>query len=197
MIRTCLLFFARKLSRLFQRTPHNMTTTLPEVASTTRFTGGKHLTFMLGDEFYGIPVLTVREIIRMVDITAVPRMPDYIRGVINLRGKIIPVIDLRLKFMLAPAESTERTCIIVVQVKLPTGASTQTGLIVDAVEEVANINASEIEETPDFGQAIETKYIVGMAKIKGAVKTLLDIDRVVSGDRLESIGVSQTPSQNS
>ena len=142
---------------------------------------------MLGDEYYGIPVLTVREIIRMVDITAVPRMPEFIRGVINLRGKIIPVLDLRLKFGLPKAETTERTCIIVVQVKLASGTAAQTGLIVDAVEEVANISATEIEETPDFGAAVDTRYIVGMAKIKGAVKTLLDVEKIIGGEIPESL----------
>jgi purine-binding chemotaxis protein CheW len=168
-----------------------MTTTLSEATpSATRAQAGKHLTFMLGNEFYGIPVLTVREIIRMVDITSVPRMPEFIRGVINLRGKIIPVLDLRLRFDLK-AETTERTCIIVVQVKLPSGATTQTGLIVDAVEEVANIAPAEIEETPDFGSVVDTKYIVGMAKIKGEVKTLLDIDKVICGESLEKAQFNQ------
>jgi purine-binding chemotaxis protein CheW len=158
-------------------------TTLPEMAaSALRGQAGKHLTFMLGNEFYGIPVLTVREIIRLTDITTVPRMPEYIRGVINLRGKIIPVLDLRIKLDLPTAETTERTCIIVVQVKLATGIVAQTGLIVDAVEEVVNIGASEIEETPDFGSAVNTNYIVGVAKIKGAVKMLLNIDKVICGD---------------
>ena len=156
--------------------------TLQEPGSaTTRAEAGKHLTFMLGDEYYGIPVLTVREIIRMLDITAVPRMPDYIRGVINLRGKIIPVIDLRIRFGLSAAESSARTCIVVVQVKAANGVVTQTGLIVDAVEEVANIAQGEIEDTPDFGSTVDTKYIVGMAKIKGEVKALLDIEQVIGG----------------
>lgn len=155
-------------------------TTETELAS-ARTRTGKHLTFMLGKEYYGIPVLTVREIIRMVDITSVPRMPEYIRGVINLRGKIIPVLDLRLRFDLPKAETTERTCIIVVQAKLG-GTLTQTGLIVDAVEEVANIAAADVEDAPDFGAAIDTRYIVGMAKIKGEVKTLLDIDQVIGAD---------------
>lgn len=140
---------------------------------------GKHLTFILAGEYYGIPVLAVREIIRMVDITAVPRMPEHIRGVINLRGKIIPVLDLRLRFGLPKAETTERTCIIVVQVRLASGALAQTGLIVDAVEEVASIPASEIESAPDFGASVDTRCIVGMAKVKGEVKTLLDIDQVI------------------
>jgi purine-binding chemotaxis protein CheW len=140
---------------------------------------GKYLTFILGKEFYGIRVLAVREIIRMVDITAVPRMPEFVRGVINLRGKIIPVIDLRIKFALGKAETAERTCIIVVQVKTASGTTNQTGIIVDAVEEVVSIAANEIEETPEFGAAVDTQYIVGMAKIKGQVKTLLDIEAVV------------------
>ncbi len=164
-----------------------MTTTDSETTLPTgRAQAGKHLTFVLGNEFYGIPVLAVREIIRMVAITTVPRMPEYIRGVINLRGKIIPVLDLRLRFGLPKTETTERTCIIVVQVKLLSGTTTQTGLIVDAVEEVTNIAPSEIEETPDFGASVNTRYIVGMAKLKGEVKTLLDIDKVVCAENLEA-----------
>ncbi|MDX1953494.1 MAG: chemotaxis protein CheW [Verrucomicrobiota bacterium] len=143
--------------------------------------GGKHLTFALGNEYYGIPVLTVREIIRMAEITTVPRMPDYVRGVINLRGKIIPVMDLGLRFGLPRVEPTERTCIIVVEVELDSGAPTQMGLIVDAVEEVATIATSDIEEPPDFGGLPPTRFIVGMAKVKGEVKALLDVKKIISG----------------
>ena len=153
----------------------------------TRAAAGKYLTFVLGRESYGIGVLRIREIIRLLDITAVPRMPAFVKGVINLRGKVIPVVDLRIKFQLSKAETTERTCIIVVQVHLPSGAKPQMGLIVDAVEEVANIAAAEIEETPDFGAALATDYILGMAKVKGAVKTLLDIDRVVAAETVERL----------
>ena len=142
---------------------------------------GKYLTFVLGHECYGVPVLKVREIIRLSTITPVPQMPDYVKGVLNLRGKIIPVTDLRLKFRLAKAEDTERTCIIVVQIKSNEGAPCAVGLIVDAVEEVANLTGEEIEPTPDFAGAVNTDYILGMAKIKGTVKTLLDIDMVVAG----------------
>jgi len=142
---------------------------------------GKYLTFKLHDESYGIDVLKVREIIRLTSITAVPQMPPFVRGVINLRGKIIPVMDLRLRFGFAEAGGTEQTCIIVVQVKLPDGKATQMGLVVDGVEEVINIAAGDIEETPDFGSQITSDYIVGMAKIKGAVKTLLDIDSIIGG----------------
>jgi purine-binding chemotaxis protein CheW len=141
---------------------------------------GKYLTFILGRECYGVPVLKVREIIRLCDITPVPQMPDYIKGVLNLRGKIIPVADLRIKFKLASDKNTDLTCIIVVQVLLPDKTSTLMGLIVDGVEEVVNLAASDIEPTPDFGAALDTDYILGMAKIKGMVKTLLDIDRVVT-----------------
>lgn len=142
---------------------------------------GKYLTFALHGEFYGIDVLKVREIIRLTEITAVPQMPAYVRGVINLRGKIIPVMDLRLRFGFPDSDKTEQACIVVVQVKLPDGKATQMGLVVDGVEEVVNIAAAEIEETPDFGAEISTDYIIGMAKIKGAVKTLLDIDAVIGG----------------
>jgi purine-binding chemotaxis protein CheW len=166
-----------------------MTNTLTSetAPAAARAQAGKHLTFMLGQEYYGIPVLTVREIIRMVGITTVPRMPEFIRGVINLRGKIIPVLDLRLRFDLPVSDATERTCIIVVQITQPSGAKAQLGLIVDAVEEVVNIAASDIEETPDFGPAVDTKYIVGMAKIKGQVKALLDIDKVINGESIQEL----------
>ena len=143
---------------------------------------GKYLTFILGGESYAIPVLKVREIIRLTNITTVPQMPAYIRGVINLRGKIIPVMDLRLRFGFAAAANAEKSCIVVVQVKNATGQITAMGLVVDAVEEVAQVAAGDIEETPDFGAQVDTDYILGMAKIKGAVKALLDIDRVIGGD---------------
>ena len=143
---------------------------------------GKYLTFVLERQGYGIDVLKIREIIRMIDITAVPQMPAYVRGVINLRGKIIPVIDLRLRFGFDEAKSTEQTCIVVVLAKLPDGKSLQMGMVVDGVEEVVNIAAADIEETPDFGAEISTDCILGMAKIKGVVKTLLDIDRVLAAD---------------
>ncbi len=155
------------------------TQTLEAASRTTPKLAGKYLTFTLHGESYGIDVLKVREIIRLTSITAVPQMPAYVRGVINLRGKIIPVMDLRLRFGFSEAGSTEQTCIIVVQVKLPDGKSTQMGLVVDGVEEVINIASTDIEETPDFGAQIATDYIVGMAKVKGAVKTLLDIDGVI------------------
>jgi len=160
-------------------------------SAVTRQLAGKYLTFALHPESYGIDVLKVREIIRLTTITAVPQMPAYVRGVINLRGKIIPVMDLRLRFGFPDAPSTNQTCIIVVQVKLPDGKAVQMGLVVDGVEEVVNLAASDIEKTPDFGGQISTDFIVGMAKIKGAVKPLLDIDRALTG---ETIGHLSTAS---
>ena len=151
---------------------------------------GKYLTFNLQRESYGIDVLKVREIIRLTTITAVPQMPPYVKGVINLRGKIIPVMDLRLRFGFSDIKDTEHTCIIVVQVKLPDGKSVQMGLIVDGVEEVINLTAGDIEETPDFGGSISTQYILGMAKVKGVVKTLLDIDQVMDSEALKNAGQS-------
>jgi len=148
---------------------------------------GKYLTFNLQAESYGIDVLKVREIIRLTAITAVPQMPAHIRGVINLRGKIIPVMDLRVRFDFA-ATNTDQNCIVVVQVKLPDGKNTQMGLIVDGVEEVINIAEGDIEETPNFGGQIGTDYIIGIAKVKGVVKSLLNIDEVVGIQSLNLAG---------
>ena len=155
-------------------------------ASTVSAQPGKYLTVVLDNEAYGIAVLKVREIIRLQKITPVPQMPDFVKGVINLRGRVIPVVDLRLKFGLK-AEFAERTCIVVVQVKISAETSVQMGLIVDTVEEVVTLAANEIEPTPDFGTRIDTSYLLGMAKVKGVVKTLLDIDRVVSPDTVQAI----------
>jgi len=143
---------------------------------------GKYLTFRLGEESYGIAVLKIREIIRLTPITAVPQAPSYVKGVINLRGKVIPVVALRAKFGLAETETNERTCIVVVHVERTSAPGALMGLIVDGVEEVVSFSAQDIEETPDFGGSVDTLCILGMAKIKGSVKTLLDIDRLLAGD---------------
>jgi len=163
-----------------------MSTTQLAPATTTIQSAGKYLTVSLDNESYGIAVLKVREIIRMQKITPVPQMPEFVRGVLNLRGRVIPVIDLRVKFSLK-ADFADRTCIVVVQVKLPSGQLVQMGLIVDSVEEVVNLTGAEIEPTPDFGARIDTSYILGMAKVKGQVKTLLDIDRVVAPETVEHL----------
>ncbi len=139
---------------------------------------GKYLTFSLAGEEYGIGILKVREIIGMMPVTPVPRTPDFVKGVINLRGKVIPVIDLRLRFGLDAAAYTERTCIIVVEILGDTGAVPM-GIVVDAVSEVLNIRATDIENTPAFGVKLNTDFILGMAKTDGGVKILLDIDKVL------------------
>jgi purine-binding chemotaxis protein CheW len=148
---------------------------------------GKYLTFQLANEEFGIRVLKVREIMGIMEITAVPQTPAHIKGVINLRGKVVPVIDLRLKFGLAAAEYTQRTCIIVTQVQGESGA-VLVGIVVDAVSEVLNLSGTEIEDTPDFGQEVSVGYLLGMAKVKGKVKILLDIDRVLSTQEIHNLG---------
>jgi purine-binding chemotaxis protein CheW len=143
--------------------------------------GGKYLTFTLGNEEYGVPVLKVREIIKVMDITQVPQVPEHVLGVINLRGKVIPVIDLRRKFGFPALEYTERTCIIVADVDLAP-ARVMMGIVVDSVSEVLNVTEAEIDETPDFGGQNVTDYLLGLAKVKGTVKILLDLDRVLGSD---------------
>jgi len=205
---------------------------------------GKYLTFSLADEEYGIGILMIREIIGMLPITAVPQTPKFVKGVINLRGKVIPVVDLRLRFGMEEIEYTERTCIIVIETQtlylakcwevkncskkdcpayksrnlrcwLVSGTFCRDeiqgsyhekieecrkcdvykkaqnhnsmltmGIVVDAVSEVLNIKADEIEDTPAFGTKLDTSYILGMAKIDGAVKMLLDIDRVLNAEEI-------------
>ncbi len=144
---------------------------------------GKYLTFSLAGEEYGIVILKVKEIIGMMPVTPVPKTPSYVKGVINLRGKVIPVADLRLKFDMDEAAYTERTCIIVVEIKDGLGHVLM-GIVVDSVSEVLNIKGPEIEDTPAFGTQMDTDYILGMAKTGGGVKILLDIDKVFGGEEM-------------
>jgi len=147
---------------------------------------GKYLTFKLADEEYGLEILKVREIIGMMAITSLPRTPQFVRGVINLRGKVIPVIDLRKKFELETTDDTNLTCIIVVDVPSQNG-NIQIGILVDSVSEVLDIRGEDIEDAPSFGTNIDTAFILGMAKAKGAVKILLNIEKVLSTSELESV----------
>jgi purine-binding chemotaxis protein CheW len=147
---------------------------------------GKYLVFELNGEECCIQVLKVREIMGLQDITAVPQTPAYVRGVINLRGKVIPVVDLRLKFGLPETEYTQRTCIIVVQVEKD-GRKMLMGIVVDSVAEVLNLVASDIEDTPNFGQGVSTPYLLGIAKVKGRVKLLLHIDEVMTSQELHGL----------
>ena len=140
---------------------------------------GKYLTFSLSGEEYGIGILKVKEIIGMMSITSVPRTPAFVKGVINLRGKVIPVMDLRLKFNIEKMDYTERTCIIVVEIS-GQASTIQIGIVVDAVSEVLNIKAEDIEEAPPFGTTLDIDYILGMAKVGKGIKILLDIDRVLN-----------------
>lgn len=151
---------------------------------------GKYLTFTLDKEEYGIGILKVKEIIGMMAITSVPRTPEFVKGVINLRGKVIPVLDLRLKFNMGEAPYTERTCIIVVEIDSDE-STILIGIVVDSVSEVLNIQENEIEDTPAFGTKLNTNYILGMAKMEGGVKILLDIDRVLTVKELQALEKAQ------
>ena len=148
---------------------------------------GKYLTFILAEEEYGIGILKVKEIIGMMPITTIPRTPESLKGVINLRGKVIPIIDLRLKFNMEAIPYSDRTCIIVVEID-SNAATLLIGIVVDAVSEVLNIREEEIEETPKFGTSLNTEYILGMAKRDGGVKILLNIDKVLSSEEITGIG---------
>ncbi len=169
-----------------------MTTTLVEPTQQgqeqtgygTDHLGGKYLTFKLGDEEYGVEILKVREINGIMDITAVPQMPAYMKGVINLRGKVIPVIDLRLKFGLEEIEHTDQTCIIVVDV------GREIGTIVDTVSEVLDVDGSDIEPPPALGGSVDTSFILGMGKVNEEVKILLDIDQVLTTADLQNVAAA-------
>ena len=154
---------------------------------------GKYLVITLGSESYGIPVLSVREIIRLCPITPVANMPPHVRGVINLRGKIIPLVDLRTRFHMPVADEHDRTCIVVAQLGGTAGGTRLYAVIVDGVEEVASFASQDIEPTPDFGGAIDVRFITGMAKSGQLVRTLIDLDRIASADVVTS-AISQTTS---
>jgi purine-binding chemotaxis protein CheW len=149
------------------------------VNRTSTLKGGKFLTFLMANEKYGLEILKVREIMGMMDVTSVPTTPAFIRGVINLRGKVIPVVDLRLKFGIEAKADTERTCIIVVHLA-HTAQEMTMGIIVDEVSDVLDIDQNQIEPPPSFGADIRTDFILGMGKTDQKVMTLLDIDRVLT-----------------
>lgn len=154
------------------------TLTAPATGSQTGFAAGKFLSFQLSKEEYGIAILKVREIIGMVDVTPLPRTPDFVRGVVNLRGRIIPVIDLRRKFGMESAKFTNETCIVVVDVGRDAESAFRVGCIVDTVSEVLTIGAEHFEATPRCANAAGD-YIAGLAKLKDRVLILLDIERVI------------------
>ncbi len=172
-----------------------MTTTLKDKSVSTqskaalsREDDDKFLSFTLGTETYGIEILKIREIMGIIEITPLPQMPAFVKGVINLRGKIIPVIEMRIRFGLDSIPNTEETCIIVVEVvEKTTGDLFQMGVIVDTVHEVQEIPAAQIEPAPAFGCAVSTDYVLGMGKVSDGVVILLDIDRVLSEGEMSTL----------
>lgn len=162
---------------------HTATQEVPSALAASFCKGGKFLTFFLAGEEYGIEILKVQEIIGVMTITSVPRTPEFIRGVINLRGKVIPIVDLRTKFGMQSIEQTDETCIIVVQVR-----NVKMGIVVDKVSEVSNIESENIEAPPSFGADVDTNFILGIGKSQGRVKLLLDIDRVLSTADVAEVG---------
>ncbi len=155
-----------------------MSTTAATSTVTKAEHAGKYLTFFLSNEEYGLKILTVHEIIGLMPVTRVPRTPDFILGVINLRGKVIPVVDLRIRFGMPVTESQD-VCIIVVQVR-----GIQMGIVVDRVSEVVNIVGEEIEAPPSFGVDVPTDFLLGIGKSQGRVKMLLDIDHVLTSSEI-------------
>jgi purine-binding chemotaxis protein CheW len=155
------------------------------VATLTASRAGKYLTFFLAGEEYGLEILKVSEIIGLQPITRVPRMPEFVRGVINLRGKVIPITDLRMKFGMG-AEDSEDSCIIVVQMR-----GIQTGIVVDRVSEVVAISEADIEDAPSFGAGIRTEFLLGIGKAGGRVKLLLDIDKVLATAEIAALQAAQ------
>ena len=160
--------------------------TLEQVNEALLDKAGKYLTFALGKEQYGLGILKVREIIGFMEITAVPQTPHHVKGVINLRGQVIPVIDLRAKFGMDAAEITEETCIIVVEISQD-NHEFSTGIVVDHVQEVLDIDGQDIEEAPQFGSSVDTDFILGMGKIGDSVKILLDINKVLGTTSLAEL----------
>ncbi len=162
-------------------------TAIAETDSAVTDREGKYLTFALAQEEFGLEILKVREIIGYIDVTAVPQTPSYVKGVINLRGQVIPVIDLRARFGMQTAEITGQTCIIVVEIAQG-GRTFSTGITVDRVQEVLDIAGADIEDAPQFGASVDTHFILGMAKIGESVKILLDIDKILAGANLAGFG---------
>jgi purine-binding chemotaxis protein CheW len=155
---------------------------------------GKYLTFQLGKECYGIGILKVQEIVGVMPVTRMPKMPHFVRGLVNLRGKVIPVFDLRLKFGLEGKEDTDRTCIIVVRLSLgadlPAGEGEVTlGIIVDEVNEVVDVAQSQIEPAPAFGAEVDVSFLLGVGKVGNKVVMLLDADRILPREELQAVSV--------
>jgi len=152
----------------------------------TKAKAGKYLTFRLANENYGVEILKVQEIIGIMPVTRVPKMPDFVRGIVNLRGKLIPIIDMRSKFILPKQDDTEMTCIIVVQVTILRERMV-IGVVVDSVSEVLNILGDQIEPAPSIGMELDTDFILGVGKVAQKVVMLLDIDKVLDGEDMHQV----------
>jgi purine-binding chemotaxis protein CheW len=163
------------------------TAQIQETVASVRDKEGKYLTFALANEEYGLEILKVREIIGYIDVTAVPQTPHYVKGVINLRGQVIPVVDLRAKFGMETTEVTDETCIIVVEIT-QADHKCSTGIVVDRVQEVLDIAGEDIEDAPQFGGSVTIDFILGMGKVGDSVKILLDIDEVLTNVDLAGHG---------
>lgn len=146
----------------------------------------KLLTFSLGAEEYGVSIMKVKELIGIMDITPVPKTPSFIKGVINLRGKIIPVMDLRVKFGMDEQEYNDRTCVMVVEIILK-GTSRTIGIVIDSVSEVVNMDGSQIEPPPEYGSIVDKEAILGIGKIKEGVIIILDIDKLFDYEELVNL----------
>jgi len=151
---------------------------------------GKYLTFNLMEEFYGVNVEHILQIIAIPEITKIPKTPDFVKGVINLRGKIIPVIDLRIKFKLPEQQYNDRTSIVIIKLKTKQ-SEIFIGIIIDKVLEVLDIHNEEIEDTPTFNVQLDTEFILGMAKVKNKVVTLLNINKILTETELTQIEKSK------
>ncbi len=165
-----------------------------ELEQLKRAREGKYLTFMLENVVYGISINKIREIIKMMPVRSVPRSPDYVKGVINLRGRVIPVIDLRLRFGVKQKDYTDQTCVIIVVLEGKKGKDRikkELGFAVDSVSEVLKISNEVIEDAPKIGIGMNTKYILGMAMLEGGVKILLDIDKVLSNEEIGALEVGK------
>lgn len=154
----------------------------------------QYLTFMLGGDAYAIGILSIKEIIEYTHMTEVPLMPACVRGVINLRGAVVPVMDLQVRFGQVASPVTKRTCIVIVEVASPDGDQVM-GVVVDAVNEVLDIDASDIEPPPAFGTSIRSDFIAGMGKVRGKFVILLNVDCVLELDDLQALGLALAPAE--
>lgn len=148
---------------------------------------GKYLTFSLGDERYGLEILRVQEIVGLLPVTRVPRLPDHVAGVVNLRGRVIPVVDLRVAFGLKDTEVNDRTCIVVANLVRADGSEVTMGALVDEVSDVVDLTEADLEATPEFGTEVDTTFIKGVGRLGERVVLLLDIDKVLTVNEIDAV----------